>query len=170
MSDDYDPDAQGYSLEDVCERLDSIEAAVEANHAKHTDLSGLVWGVLIWIAVVTWLPDLWNSKLRYAWWYGVNADQVTIEKKPADCNFFRAPLGGKGCNYNRQVNRVKVGSNVWGGQSISYDGGDTWTQTAKNKDGDPIVSNDGGKTWSTEFVPPFTKPEVTVSWEKKDDD
>jgi hypothetical protein len=169
MSDDYDPDDHGYGLDDVCKRLDNIEAAVEANHANHTDFTGLVWLVLIWLAVVTWVPDLWNTKFRYALWYGVNADQVTIEKKPTDCSFFRAPMGGKDCHYDRQVSTVRVGTNQWGGQSISYDEGKNWTQTAKNQNGDTIVSNDGGKSWSTEFVPPITKPEVVVSWEKKED-
>jgi hypothetical protein len=115
---------------------------------------------------------MWFSKLRYSLWYNANYDQVTIQNKPADCNFFHAPMGGKGCHYDRQVSTVRVGpgTNPWGGQSISYDEGITWTQTAKNQNGDPIVSNDGGKSWSTEFVPSFTKPEVNVSWEKKDDD
>ena len=66
--------------------------------------------------------------------------------------------------------RLRMGTNQWGGQSISYDEGKTWTQTAKNQNGDPIVSNDGGKTWSTEYVPSSTQPQVIVSWEKKDDD
>jgi hypothetical protein len=167
MSDDYDPDDHGYSLEDICDRLDNIEAAVRAN--RH-DLSGVVWIVLVWLALFTWLPDMWNNKLRYSLWYEVDYAQVTIEKKPADCNFFHAPMGGKGCHYDRQVNVVKVSSNVWGGQSISYDNGNTWQQTSKNRNGDPIVSNDAGTTWTTDFVPPFTKPGVFVSWEKKDDD
>jgi hypothetical protein len=34
MSDDYDPDDHGYSFEDVCDRLDNIEAAVRANHQQ----------------------------------------------------------------------------------------------------------------------------------------
>jgi hypothetical protein len=68
------------------------------------------------------------------------------------------------------VSTVRVGTNQWGGQIISYDEGQTWSQTAKNQNGDPIVSNDGGNSWSTEFVPPFTMPEVVVSWEKKDGD
>jgi hypothetical protein len=168
MSDDYDPDAHGgYSFEDVCERLDNIEAAVEANH---TDLSGVVWLVLIWIAVFAWLPDMWNSKIRLSMWYGVDADQITVEKEPHDCNFFHAPMGGKGCHYDKQVRMIRVGTNQWGGRAISYDDGKTWTHTAKNQLGEPIVSHDNGLTWSTGFIPTLTKPEVVVSWEKKDDD
>jgi hypothetical protein len=168
MSDDYDSEDHGYSLDDVCNRLDDVEAAVRANH---TDLSGLVWLSLIWFAVVTWLPGLWHNKLRYSLWYSVDYAQVTVEKKPKDCNFFHAPMGDKDCDYDPHVSVIKVdNSNMWGGQSISYDNGETWTHTAKGKDGSRIVSNDGGKTWSTDFVPPFTKPGVVVTWEKKDDD
>jgi hypothetical protein len=156
----------GYGLEDVCDRLDNVEAAVKAN--RH-DLGRIGLVIFVWLALAGF-ADMWNSKLRYSWWYNVGYDQVTMNNKPTDCNFFHAPLGGKDCHYDRQVSIVKVDSNVWGRQSISCDNGNTWTQTTKNKDGDPIVPNDGGKSWSIEFVPPFTKPGVVVGWEKKDDD
>jgi hypothetical protein len=168
MSDDYDPDDHGgYSFEDVCERLDNIEEAVKSSH------QGLSW---VWLVVVAWLAvigfaDLWNSKIRYALWYSVPTDKVTIEKKPSDCNFFRSPMGDKACHYARQVNIVLVNNaNTWGGQSISYDNGETWIRTGKNSYGTPIVSRDGGTTWSTDSVPAHTDPGVVVSWEKKDDD
>lgn len=166
--DDYRAYNHGYSLDDVCARLDDIEAAVRANH---TDLSGILWLIAVWLVLFSWLPDLWHSKLRYSMWYGIGYDQVTLDKKPPDCNFFHAPMGDKDCHYNTQVSVIKVdNSNAWGGQSISYDNGNTWTHTAKNQYGMPIVSHDGGTTWSTDFVPPFTKPGVVVTWEKKDDD
>jgi hypothetical protein len=164
--DDYDPDDHGYSFEEVCDRLDNIEAAVKDSHP------GLSW---VWLVVVGSLAvlgfaDMWNSKTRYALWYGVTNDKVTLEKKPTDCNFFRSPMGDKDCHYDRQVNIIKVdNSNAWGGQSISYDNGETWVHTAKNSYGIPIVSRDGGTTWSTESVPARTEPQIIVSWEKKDD-
>src|SRR5690349_16872344 len=108
--------------------------------------------------VVAGLVDSWHSKTRYAWWYGT--EKVTIEKKPTDCDFFRSPMGDKGCHYNRQINIVKVdNANAWSGQSISYDNGESWIHTAKNSYGMPIVSRDGGKTWSTDSVPK-TEPQV----------
>ena len=165
MSDDYDPDDHGSGLDDVCDRLDNIEAAVKANHQ---DLSWVGVVIIGWLAFAG-ITDLWNSKIRYSWWYSVPYDQVTVQKNPTDCNFFHAPMGSKDCDYDREVSTVRVGTNQWGGQSISYDEGKTWTQTAKNQNGDPIVSNDGGKSWSTEYVPPTTQPQVNVSWEKKDD-
>jgi hypothetical protein len=166
MSDDYDPDDH-YSFDDVCDRLDNIEAAVRANHQEFGWVGLIIVG---WLALAGF-TDMWNSKLRYSLQRGVDYDQVTIQKKPPDCNFFHAPLGSKDCHYDPQVSTVQVGvgTNLWGGQSISYDEGNTWLRTAKNANGDPIVSNDDGKSWSLNSVPPFTKPQVIVSWEKKDD-
>jgi hypothetical protein len=168
MSDDYDPDGHVYDLEDVCTRLDSIEAAVTANHPG----IWIGWGLAVGFAIFVWISQMWFSKTRISWWYGVSTDQVTIEKKPPDCDFFHAPLGDKSCHYDSQMSTVQVGvgTNLWGGQSISYDEGNTWIRTARNANGDPIVSNDDGKSWSLNSVPPFTKPQVIVSWEKKDDD
>src|SRR5437899_2068914 len=111
MSDDYDPDEHGYGLEDVCDRLDSIEAAVKANH---WDFRWVGWAALIWLALLVWIPDMWHSKTRYAWWYGVNTAQVTIEKKPKDCNFFHAPLGDKDCHYDIQVSTIRTNKNAYG--------------------------------------------------------
>jgi hypothetical protein len=166
MSDDYDDNSS--SLDDVCDRLDSIEAAVRDNHHQEFSWVGLV--LVGWLAFAG-IADMWNSKLRYSLWYSVPYDQVTVQKKPTDCNFLHAPLGEKDCRYDSQVSIVKVdNSNAWGGQSISYDNGENWVHTAKNEYGVPIVSRDGGKTWSTDSVPPRTTPQVIVGWEKKDDE
>ncbi len=167
MSDDYDPEDHGYSLDDVCDRLDHIEEAVKANH---WDFRWVGWAALIWLALLVWIPDMWYSKTRYAWWYGVRTDQVTIEKKPTDCNFFRSPMGDKGCHYDRRINIVKADPNQWGGQSISNDSGNTWMQTAKNEYGIPLVSHDNGKTWSTDSVPAHTEPQVIIGWDRVDED
>ena len=168
VSDDYDPDDHGgYSFEDICDRLDNIEAAVKSNNQEFGWVGLFIVGWLVFTAA----PDMWNSKLRYSWWYNVAYKQVTLQKKPTDCNFFHAPLGDKGCHYDPQVNVVKVdNSNAWGGQSISYDNGQDWIHTAKNSDGTPIVSRDGGKTWSMDSVPAHTEPQVIVSWDKVDED
>lgn len=149
MPDDYDPDGHGYSLDDVCDRLDSIEAAIRASRS---DFSWVVLVILGWLAIVG-LGDLWNSKMRYSWWYDVNSDQVTIEKKPTDCNFFRAPMGDKGCHYDRRVSTLRVKTVYLDLQrgSVNY------------------FSFDDGKTWIVDDAKPPTKPEVVVSWEKVED-
>jgi hypothetical protein len=147
VSDDYDPDDHSYSLEDVCDRLDNIETAVTANHS---DLSWVGFVIVGWLVIFVWLPDMWNSRLRYSWWYNVGYDQVTIQKKPTDCNFFHAPMGSKDCHYDRMVSTIQV----------------------KTENSDPArypvnyVSFDGGKTWIVDDATPPTKPQVIVSWER----
>jgi hypothetical protein len=153
MSDEYDPDNHGYGFEDICERLDNIEAAIEANHANRTDASGWVLVVVILFALSYWIPEIWYSKIRYSWSYGVSTDQVTIEKKPTDCDFLRAPLGSKDCHYDRQVSAIEV----------------------KTDNSDPAkypvnyVSFDDGKTWVVDDAVPPTRPQVLVSWNKIED-
>jgi hypothetical protein len=148
MSDDYD--ASTYGFEEICDRLDNIETAVRANH---WDINWIAWGAMIWLTISVWLPDMWLSKTRISWWYGVSADQVTLEKKPADCNFFRAPLGSKGCHYDSQVSaiQVKTNSSNPARYAVNY------------------VSFDDGKTWNVDDAVPPTKPQVIVSWEKKEE-
>jgi hypothetical protein len=147
MSDEYDPDDSGYGLEDVCDRLDNIEAAVKADHS---DLSWVGFVIVGWLVIFVWLPDMWWSKTRISWWYGVSTDQVTIEKKPADCNFFHAPLGGKGCHYDPQA----------GGVQVKTDNSNP-ARFAVN-----YVSFDDGKTWTVDDAVPPTKPQVVISWER----
>ena len=149
MSDDYDPDDHSYSLEDICDRLGNIEAAVKANHR---DLSWVGLAIVGWLALAG-ISDIWNSKIRYSWWYNVGYDQVVIQKKTTDCNFFHAPMGDKDCHYDRQVYTIQV----------------------KTENSDPArypvnyVSFDGGKTWTVDDATPPTKPQVVVSWERTED-
>ena len=146
MSEEYDHDDHGYSLEDVCDRLDNIEEALRTNHQNFSWVGFLLIG---WFALAGF-GDMWNSKLRYSWSYNVGYDQVTIEKKPTNCNFFHAPLGEKDCHYDRRVSTIKV----------------------KTENSDPArypvnyLSFDEGKTWTVDDASPPTKPRVIVSWEK----
>jgi hypothetical protein len=157
-------------LDDVCQKLDDIEQAIN-NQSRQWGSWGnwIFWGAVFWLAVPPLFSDMWHSKFRYTVQYGVTYDQVTIEKAPYDCNFLHAPIGGKGCHYERQVTASTVKGNQWGGQDISYDDGKTWIRKAKNANGDPIVSFDDGKTWSISSDTGKASPSVSMSWEKKDD-
>lgn len=155
-----------YDIDDVCDRLDNIESAIKSNQSN---LHWVFWGALFWLIVPPFLSDIWHSKVRYAMEYSVGYSQVTAEKEPYDCNFLHSPIGGKGCHYERQVNVIRIRSNQWGGQDVSYDDGKTWTRTAKNGNGDWIESYDDGKTWSLGNSLSKTEPRVTISWERKDD-
>lgn len=148
MSDEYDSDNYGpvSTLDDVCDRLDEVERAIRD---RGSALGAIVAVIVAWL-VILGLSDLWHSKLRYAWWYNASSDEVTIERKPTDCDFLRAPLGDKECHYERHVTSVRVRT----------DSSDPARGTVN------YVSFDGGKTWTVDTANPPTKPQVLISWEK----
>jgi|SRR5579859_1694711 len=154
-------------LDDVCDRLDRIESAIRNQHRE--GMAWLFWVVLFWVIAPPIYSSMWHSKFRYAVQYGVNNDQVIAEKEPYDCNLLHSPIGGKGCHYERQITVIRVKANRWGGQDVSYDDGKTWTRRAKNGNGDRIMSFDDGKTWSLSNNLSEVAPQVTISWERKDD-
>src|SRR5262249_40881632 len=134
------------TLNDVCQRLDSIEHTIRENRSSFA----CVWVLVVGWLVVAGFSDFWHSKLRYSLWYNISSDQITIEKRPTDCDFFRAPLGDKGCRYERQVRAVRVKTkyiDLWSG-SVNY------------------VSFDDGKTWTVDDSTPPRKPGVMISWER----
>jgi len=151
MPGDYDDyESPVSSLDDVCDRLDRIEEAIKENHWQPVSL---VWAVLVVIAVVVWVPDMWHSKARYAWSHDISTDQVTVEPRPKDCDFFHVPIGDKGCEYKRQVSSVR----------IRTDSSDLARGPVRE------VSYDDGETWNVDTSVPATQPRVVISWEKVED-
>ena len=68
-----------------------------------------------------------DSKLRYSMEYRTDTDQVTVDRKPKDCDFFHSPLGDKDCRYEKTVFVVMRGrDNTSSRPIISYDEGKTW--------------------------------------------
>jgi hypothetical protein len=108
----------------------------------------LVCGV--WLAVYL-LPRVFpESPWAYALRYGTDASRVQVSAKPADCDFLHAPVGFKGCHYEKSV------------QVTRYDN-DEHTHR-------PIVSYDDGKTWSSLAADQKSgSPEVYVSWDRVPD-
>jgi hypothetical protein len=51
-------------------------------------------------AYVFWVGP---SVLWYAVEYKVSPKKIQIDSKPADCDFWHAPVGFKGCHYERSV-------------------------------------------------------------------
>jgi len=158
-------------LDDVCQKLDDVEHAIN-NQSRQWRSWGdwIFWALMGWFLVPPLFSGMWHSKFRYTVQYGVRYDQISIEKEPHDCDFFHAPIGGKGCHYEIAVTASLVKSNQWGGQDISYDDGKTWMRKAKNGNGDPIVSFDDGKTWTVSSdTSGKSTPVVSVYWVKETD-
>jgi hypothetical protein len=65
------------------------------------------WGGLFLVLIGIWVWDglssAWHSKFRYSSQYGVQPENVFVDKEPTDCNFMRAPLGTKDCHYERII-------------------------------------------------------------------
>ena len=45
----------------------------------------------------------WVGPSVYSIKYAVSANKVYLDPKPKDCDFWRVPLGTKGCHYQRVV-------------------------------------------------------------------
>ena len=99
-----------------------------------------------------------HSKLRYALQYQIASPQVTVEKKPHDCDFLAAPMGGKYCHYDPSVLVVRYRKHK-GEVVVSYDDGKTW----QNQEDEWV----GVATTDPPRLPP--KDTVSVTWTKVED-
>jgi hypothetical protein len=63
-------------------------------------IRGWFWG-FVFVAMAAcfyWLgPSVYSIK------YAVSAEKIYVDPKPTDCDFWHAPLGRKGCHYQRVV-------------------------------------------------------------------
>lgn len=118
-------------------------------------VSGVVW-LIVGFNVIYWADEAWNSHWLYKLWYQVTEDMLYVPSKPIDCDFLAAPIGRKGCHYEKTEAITKIG--------LSQDG-----KT-------PMMSEDGGKTWHPFAIDPNQviprTPKVTsviVGWNKVGD-
>jgi hypothetical protein len=63
-------------------------------------IQGWIWGS-VFIAIATCF--YWVGPSVYSIKYAVSADKIYVDPKPPDCDFWHAPLGNKGCHYQRVV-------------------------------------------------------------------
>ena len=85
-----------YTLKEILSTLNS-----------RTSSSGWVWIVLFIFFLEGWSgskPDRWTDKVWYSLRYDSDSKNVTVDTRPRDCDFFHAPLGGKGCRYQKRTN------------------------------------------------------------------
>jgi hypothetical protein len=111
------------------------------------------------------------AKLWLSLQYKVSPSAVSIDAPPADCDFVHAPLGSKGCHYERRVTAYNADGDVVGGDHAPKYRHDT-------KTGELIISWDGGKTWDWWRGDPFASrfgfvdlkvSRVEVTWTKVPD-
>lgn len=121
-----------------------------------SDERGCLWVTLFVVLCAYWGADVWYSRWAYELYYGLDSNHLSIDKKPHDCDFWKAPIGAKECHYKRIVSTVEIGKGA--------------------KTNRPMMSFDGGKTWSYFTPDPGTTvaqgPTVTsasITWEKVED-
>lgn len=114
-----------------------------------TLLGSAVFLLAMWVAIAYLLPDAW--RIKYAARYFTSYERVTVEARPTTCDFFRTPLGSKGCHYEKTISTAE------------------W---AHSTTGNAIVSTDGGKTWEVSDPPPNIELPTTfvqVDWNRVED-
>lgn len=62
-----------------------------------------IWGWLVLIGIAAYIYWWGIDVVWYSAEYGVSTDKVHIDPKPTDCDFWHAPVGFKGCHYEREV-------------------------------------------------------------------
>ncbi len=107
--------------------------------------------VLAIVMVVPALPLVFSeSRWAYALRYDTDSSRVQVAPRPGDCDWDYAPLGRKGCHYEKEVSVTRYSTDA--------------------KTGKSIVTYDDGKTW--DWLPEGEKPEraqVYVTWRKVKD-
>lgn len=60
-------------------------------------------GGLVLVGIAAYICWVGPSVLWYSMQYHVSPDKVSIDPEPTDCDFWHAPIGLKGCHYERLV-------------------------------------------------------------------
>ena len=90
-----------------------IRDSVDAIHSTLREKSfgdgfgGIVFVILFFLFLADWSGsklDRWTDRVWYSGRYGSDWKNTIIERRPLDCDWGHAPLGGKGCHYAKSVN------------------------------------------------------------------
>lgn len=69
------------------------------------NMSNWVWFFFGFFLLAGWAGsklDRFTDRVWYAMYYNANWSDVNINKRPLDCDFIHAPLGSKGCHYEKE--------------------------------------------------------------------
>lgn len=107
--DDPGSDLEETTLRDIGYKLDAILEAVKSRSSANGGLVGVVlswtWFAVFIFFLSGWAgskPDRFTDRLWYSMSANASWKNVDIQKRPPDCDFFHAPVGGKGCRYVKQ--------------------------------------------------------------------
>jgi hypothetical protein len=106
---DFDPGETEYEDESVSELQNihaTLERILERIPSTRPYSNSSEWP---WLIVIIFLFSLWSGSKLDRWtdraWYSITADaswqNVDIQKRPSDCDFMHAPIGGKSCHYKK---------------------------------------------------------------------
>jgi hypothetical protein len=108
MSDEYDVYSEFQNT--ITDKLDDMNLTLTAirrdlPHLKF-DFWEFFWFFLVIMFFVNWEGsklDRWTDRVWYSFYYNARWIDVDINKRPFDCDFLRAPVGTKGCNYKKNT-------------------------------------------------------------------
>lgn len=137
-----DNDEYEYNLDSINTKLADIREQLK----EVARLSGAIWGLGIGISVIIvfgWVTDdVSSSKFWNFLFQPASYENIVIDKKPVDCNFFHAPVGDKDCKYRKVI--VNTYFRVENGVTqVSYDDQKTWQPW----DGKPNQQTTTHVTW-----------------------
>lgn len=105
-----DSDSSDDSREGAVKELDSANSTLKeilATLRSRSEVSSFFWILVLVFLLVSWpgsWPDRWTDKAWYSVRYDAKFANITVEKRPLDCDFLRAPFGAKGCQYEKRTN------------------------------------------------------------------
>jgi hypothetical protein len=104
MGEDYDDDyhpGPSTSLDDIDSTLHEILSAVKDN-----GLSEAIWVLVVIFFLSGWAGsklDRFTDRSWYSVAYDTDWKNVNVEKRPSNCDFLHAPMGGKSCSYKKRT-------------------------------------------------------------------
>ncbi len=108
MSEDYEID-QDDPRERVIDELGEVRSVLEEILSVLKSRTSLGEWILVFIVLLSldgWPGsrlDRWTDKAWYSIRYDTNLKNITVEKRPSDCDFLHAPIGSKGCKYAKKT-------------------------------------------------------------------
>lgn len=102
-------DDQSDSIESIAEDVGETRATLnqvlsELKSLPRSTAWGFFWFMFSVFLIANWPGsslDRWTDRVWYSARYDVSFANVTVEKRPRDCDFLHAPVGNKECDYEK---------------------------------------------------------------------